>query len=76
MAGMIQPAPKRSRPLAVKSQQAIARMKSYFDYLGDKRQDKDGIYLPTCLTEKAIYDKMVEELQERVVCYSQFNKTF
>ena len=76
MDGMIQPAPKRSRSLAVKSQQAIAWMESYFDRIGDKRPDKDGIYLPTCLTEKAIYDKMVEELQERVVCFSQFNKIF
>ena len=37
-------------------------MRSYFEHVGDKRPDKDGIYLPTCLTEKAIFSVMVEEL--------------
>ena len=55
-------------------------MTSFFDRIGDKRPDKDGIYLPTCLTEKAIYDRMIEELckgdREKAVCFSQFNKLF
>ena len=60
--GQTEPTPKRSRSMSVKSQQAIAWMSSYFERVGDKRPDKDGIYLPTCLTEKAIHSQMVEEL--------------
>lgn len=48
--------------------------------IGDKRPDKDGIYLPTCLTELAIYSRMKEEIGSRdeseIVCFSQFNKIF
>lgn len=45
--------------------------------IGDKRPDKDGIYLPTCLTEYAIYSRMKEELSGNdIVCFSQFNKIF
>ena len=69
----------KSRPSG-KSCQAIAWMTSFFDRIGDKHPDKDGIYLPTCLTEKAIYDQMIEELCkgdcEKAVCFSQFNKLF
>lgn len=60
----------------MKSQKAIAWMESYFDRVGDKRPDKHGIYLPTCLTEKAIYGNMVDELGEEAVCFSQFNRIF
>ncbi len=74
--GMIEPAPKKPRALAIKSHQAIAWMNNYFERIGDKRPDKDGIYLPTCLTEKAIYDHMVEDLQEDAVCFSQFNRIY
>ena len=47
---------KRTRTIAPKSRSAIAWMQSYFDRVGDKRPDSDGIYLPTCLTERAIYN--------------------
>ena len=59
---------------------AVAWMEHYFNRIGDKRPDKDGIYLPTCLTEKKIYDIMVDELcqgdESRSVCFSQFNKLY
>ena len=45
--GIAEPAPKKPRTLAVKSQQAIAWMNSYFERIGDKWPDKEGIYLPT-----------------------------
>ena len=53
---------KRTRTIAPKSRSAIAWMQSYFDRVGDKRPDSDGIYLPTCLTERAIYNQMIKEL--------------
>ena len=56
------PTPKKARSLSSKSLAAISWMTTYFDKIGDKRPDKDGIYLPTCLTEFAIYSRMVEDL--------------
>jgi hypothetical protein len=41
----------------------IEWMRSYFDRVGDKRPDKDGIYLPTCLTERLIYNLMIKDLR-------------
>ena len=58
-----------------KTMKSVAWMASYFDRVGDKRPDKDGIYLPTCLTERAIYARMADEISD-VVCFSQFNKIF
>lgn len=78
--GQTEPTPKRPRSMSVKSQQAIAWMSSYFKQVGDKRPDKDGIYLPTCLTEKAIHSRMIQELyreeESQAVCLSQFNRLF
>lgn len=76
MDGIVQPVPKKSRSLAVKSQQAIAWMESYFDRIGDKRPDKDEIYLPTCLTEKAIYDKMVDSLRSGLYVFHNSTESF
>ena len=71
---------KRSRSLSPKTMKAVAWMEHYFNRIGDKRPDKDGIYLPTCLTEKKIYEIMVDELfqgdESKSVCLSQFNKLF
>ena len=78
--GMLQPIPKKPRSIAPKSLKAIAWMTSYFDRVGDKRPDKDGLYLPTCLTERSIYSRMVEELymgnETQTICFSQFNRIF
>ena len=52
---------RRKRP---KTMQAIAWMDQYFQRIGDKRPDKDGIFLPTCLTETKMYEIMVEELYQ------------
>ncbi len=35
-------------------------MEDYFERVGDKRPDKDGIFLPTCLTETKIFEIMVD----------------
>lgn len=55
-------------------------MEAYFRAVGDKRPDKHGIYLPTCLTEKSIYQRMLDEKyngnKKGVVCFSQFNRLF
>ena len=71
---------KRSRSLSSKSMEAVAWMENYFDRIGDKRPDKDGIYLPTCLTKRKIFEIMTEELyqgnEEKAICFSQFNKLF
>ena len=60
--------------------EAIAWMKQYFERIGDKRPDKDGIYLPTCLTERKIYEVMAEELchseESKLISFSQFNKLY
>lgn len=80
LSGQSQAGERRSRSLSAKSQQAIAWMRSYFDRVGDKRPDKDGIYLPSCLTERSIYNYMVETLYKsnanEAVCFSQFNKLY
>ena len=77
LAGQSQPTQKRMRSPSAKTMQSVAWMTSYFDRVGDKRPDKHGIYLPTCLTERSIYLRMVEELSEAgSVCFSQFNKIF
>ncbi len=69
------------RSMSVKSCQAIAWLTSFFDRIGDKRPDKaDGIYLPTCLTERSIYDRMINDLHkgdsENAICFSQFNRIY
>ena len=80
LSGQSEAGERRSRSLSAKSQQAIAWMASYFDRVGDKRPDKEGIYLPSCLTERSIYNYMVETLyrgnEEEAVCFSQFNKLY
>ena len=71
---------KRSRSLSSKSMEAVAWMENYFDRIGDKRPDKDRIYLPTCLTKRKIFEIMTEELyqgnEEKAIYFSQFNKLF
>ena len=68
---------KKTRSLSPKSMKCIEWMRSYFDRVGDKWPDKDGIYLPTCLTEKAIYNLMSSDLpDDGVVSFSQFNKLY
>lgn len=74
-------APKKVRSISAKSCQAIAWLSSFFERIGDKRPDKaDGIYLPTCLTEKSIYNKLIEDLysgdDEKAISFSQFNRLF
>ena len=71
----------RMRSMSSKSMEAVAWMGSYFSRIGDKRPDKDGIYLPSCLSEKSIYNLMVEDFnqsdcQDHCVCLSQFNRLF
>ena len=49
---------KRQRSLSSKTLEAMTWMEDYFQRVGDKRPDKaDSIYLPTCLTEKKLFDK-------------------
>ena len=68
---------KKPRSQSSKTMDAVAWMAEYFERVGDKRPDKDGIYLPTCLTEKKIYEIMVEQLgMESCISPSQFNKIF
>ena len=68
---------RQMKQLAPKSMKIIEWMRSYFDRVGDKRPDKDGIYLPTCLTERLMYNLMIKEVpQSAVVCFSQFNKLY
>ena len=58
-----------------KTMEAIAWMNEYFQRIGDKRPDNDGIYLPTCLTEKKIYEIMIDELcceESQCISYSKF----
>ena len=66
---------------AAKSMGSIEWMRSYFNRIGDKRPDKDGIYLPTCLTRQIIYNMMLDEISDsdestEVIYFSQFNKLF
>lgn len=68
---------KKTKLLAPKSMKTLEWMRNYFNRVGDKRPDKDGIYLPTCLTERIIYNIMISEVPESsVVCFSQFNKLY
>lgn len=71
---------KRRRALAPKTREAVAWMEHYFDRIGDKRPDKDAILLPTCLTERKIYQILVDELyhgdSSNTICFSQFNKIY
>ena len=58
-----------------KTMEAIAWMNQYFQRIGDKRPDNDGIYLPTCLTEKKMYQIMIDELgceESQCISYSKF----
>ena len=75
--GQSQLCKKKSRSPSTKTLQAIAWMTSYFERIGDKRPDKDGIYLPICLTVKSMYHHMLESLykhnEEDAVCFSQFS---
>ena len=62
----------RVRALAPKLMASVAWMRLYFNRVGDKRADKDGIYLPTCLSERAIFNLMKEDIPstETCVCFS------
>lgn len=63
---------KKTKPLAPKSMKTLEWMRSYFNRVGDKRPDKDGIYLPT-----SHCNIMISEVPETsVVCFSQFNKLY
>jgi len=42
--------------------EAIPWINKYFQRIGDKRSDNNGIYLPICLTEKKMYEIMIDEL--------------
>ena len=58
---------------------AIAWMDSYFQRVGDKRPDKDWIYLPTCLTKGKVYEIMIDGLFEdetRGISYAKFCQIF
>ena len=63
----------------VKTSKAVAWMRQYFERIGDKRPDKEGIYLPTCLTRKRIHETMTEEFLQvhgpnaEIICMSQFS---
>ena len=80
LSGVVMLENKRPRNKSRKSFETIAWMEEYFERIGDKRPDKHGIYLPTCLTERSIYSTMIEELHagdtNAAVCFSQFNKLF
>lgn len=78
--GYTPPQLKRSRSVSSKTMLATAWMEQYFERIGDKRPDKNGIYLPTCLTERKIYEIMIGELcqgdETQCICFSQFNKLY
>ena len=80
LGGQLQVQTRQFRSMSSKSQLAIAWMESYFDRIGDKRPDKERIYLPSCLTEKSIYSYMIEQLhkgnENEAVCFSQFNRLY
>ena len=71
---------KKIHSKSAKSMQAIAWMTSYFERIGDKRPDKDGIYLPTYLTVNSIYNHMIESLykenRDDAICFSQFSNLY
>ena len=66
--------------MSSKSMEAMSWMDSYFARIGNKRPDKHGIYLPSCLTEASIYARMLEEQypddHKCAVCFSQFNRLY
>jgi len=55
-------------------------MTDYFDKIGDKRPDKHGIYIPSCLTINKMFNIMVEDLfnndKSKSICYSTFSYLF
>lgn len=63
-----------------KTMKAIAWMDAYFERVGDKRPDKDWIYLPTCLTRGKIYEIMIDQLFEGdssiCISYPKFCKLY
>lgn len=70
-----------TRSVSSKTLEATAWMEQYFHRIGDKCPDKgDAIILPTCLTEKKIYEIMIDELchgdTTKVICYAQFNRIY
>ena len=71
---------KQSRHQQPKTMKAIAWMDSYFQRIGDKRPDKNWIYLPTCLTLNKIYEMMTNELCQgetsQSVSYPKFCQIF
>ena len=53
---------------------AVAWMQSYFNRDGDKCPDKEAVYLPSCLSGKAIYNLMAEDLgSEHCVSHNSIN---
>ena len=68
---------RKKCPMAPRTLRALSWMSSYFERVGDKRPDKKGIYLLSCLTERMIYSIMKEQMNEEdTICFSQFNKLF
>ena len=67
--------------MAPRTLEAIAWMENYFQRVGDKRPDKaDAIYLPTCLTEKKLFEIYVEDVYQgdmtKAIGRSCFNTLF
>lgn len=71
---------KPSRHQQPKTLKAIAWMDSYFQRVGDKRPDKEWVYLPTCLTKSKLYEIMTEELYQhdtsKGISYAKFCQIF
>lgn len=71
---------KHSRHQQPKTMKAIAWMDSYFQRVGDKRPDKDWIYLPTCLTKSKLYEIMMDDLCQgevsKGISYAKFCQIF
>ena len=70
-----------SKHRQTKTVEALAWLEAYIERVGDKRPDKDWIYLPTCLTEWKMYEIMTEELHVacksmKCISYSKFCKIF
>lgn len=64
-----------------KTVEACAWLTSYIQRVGDKRPDKDWIFLPTCLTEAKMYEIMLDELYSQSddsshISYSKFCQIF
>ena len=79
--GGITSATKRQRSLSSKTLEAITWMEQYFQRVRDKRPDKaDSIYLPTCLTEKKLFEIYVDDVYNgdlsSSISRSQFNNLF